>query len=111
MYQEIQVIHLHQLSDYYESYESGLLDLLNVHNICVHCPSLGHFNSIGVRGEGTIIKTVPVFSPFGYLIIDSVVAPHDQMDVSRQLIKTTQSSLKDVCGNTINLSFPLVRKS
>ena len=51
-----QMIHLHQLSDYYKSYESGLLDLLNVHNIYLHCPNLGHFNSIGVRVESTIIK-------------------------------------------------------
>ena len=51
-----QMIHHHQLSDYYKSYESGFIDLLNVHNMYVHCPNLGHFNSIGVRGESTIIK-------------------------------------------------------
>ena len=68
-----QVIHLHQLSDYYKSYESGFIDLLNVHNMYLHCPNLCHFNSIGVRGESTIIKQIPVSSSFGYLIIDIVV--------------------------------------
>ena len=43
-------------SEYYRSYESGFIDLLNVHNVYLHCPNLGHFNSIGVRGENTIIK-------------------------------------------------------
>ena len=43
-------------SEYYRSYESGFIDLLNVHNVYLHCPNLGHFNSIGVRGESTIIK-------------------------------------------------------
>ena len=63
-------------SEYYRSYESGFIDLLNVHNVYLHCPNLGHFNSIGVRGENTIIKIkIPVSSSFGYLIIDSVVAP------------------------------------
>ena len=76
-------------SEYYRSYESGFTDLLNVHNVYLHCPNLGHFNSIGVRGENTIIKKVPVSSSFGYLIIDSVVAPHDKIDVSRQLIKNS----------------------
>ena len=57
-------------------------------NVYLHCPDLGHFNSIGVRGESTIIKKAPVSSSFGYLIIDSAVAPHDKIDVSRQLIKT-----------------------
>ena len=98
-----QMIHLHQLSDYYKSYESGFIDLLSVHNIYLHCPNLGHFNSTGVRGESTIIKNILVSSSFGYLIIDSIVAPHDKMDVSRQLIKTITFSLKYVYGNIINL--------
>ena len=100
-------------SEYYRSYESGFIDLLNVHNVYLHCPNLGHFNSIGVRGENTIIKKVPVSSSFGYLIIDSVVAPHDKIDVSRQLVKTVEFSLRDVYGSIINLhgaaiSFSLV---
>ena len=100
-------------SDFYRSYESGFLDLLNIHNIYMHCPNLGHFNSIGVRGENSIIKKIPVSSSFGYLILDSVVSPHDKMDVSRQTIKTIHIALKDVYGTVINLhgascSFSLV---
>ena len=67
-------------------FETGFIDLLNVHNIYIHSTSLCHYNSIGVRGENTIIKKVPVSSSFGYLIMDSVVAPHDKIGVSRQLI-------------------------
>ena len=78
------MIHHHLLPDYYKSYESGFIDLLNAHNIYLHCPNLGHFNSTGVRGENTIIKQITVSSSFGYLIIGSVVAPHDKLDVSRQ---------------------------
>ena len=50
------MIHVNLESEYYRSYESGFIDLLNVHNVYLHCPNLGHFNSIGVRGESTIIK-------------------------------------------------------
>ena len=95
------MIRLHLLSVYCKPYENGSIDLFSVHNIYVHCPNLGHFNSIGVRGENTIIKTIPVSSSIGYLIIDSIVAPRDKMDVSRQLIKTIQFSFKNVYG--INL--------
>ena len=42
-------------------------------------------------------------SGFGYLIIDSKVAPHDKMDVSRQSIKTIHITLKNVSGNVVNL--------
>ena len=82
-------------SGYYRAYESGFIDLFNVHNVYLHCPNLVHFNSIGVRGENTITKN-PVSSSFGYLIIDSVVAPHDKTDVPRQLVKIVQFSLRDV---------------
>ena len=71
------------------SFETGFIDLPNVHNIYIHSSNLGHYSSIGVRGENTIIKKVPVSSSFGYLIMDSVVAPHDKIDVSRQLLNST----------------------
>ena len=38
------------------SFETGFIDLPNVHNIYIHSSSLGHYGSIGVRGENTIIK-------------------------------------------------------
>ena len=94
-------------------FETSFIDLLNVHNIYIHSTNLGHYNSIGVRGENTIIKQVPVSSSFGYLIMDSVVAPHDKVDVSRQLVKTLNFALKNVHGNVIdlhsaNVSFSMV---
>ena len=52
-----QMIHLHHLSDYYTSYGHGFIHLLNAQSIYLHCPNLGHFSSIGVRGESTIHKT------------------------------------------------------
>ena len=73
--------------DFVTTYESGFIGLLNVHSIYIHCPNLGHYNSVGVRGESSIIKKVQVSSSFGYLILDSVVAPHDKLDVSRQPLK------------------------
>ena len=85
------------------TFETGFIDLLNVHNVYIHCPNLGHYNSTGVRGENSIIKKVPVSSNFGYLILDSVVAPHDKINVSRQLIKTLHFSLRNVHGNVIDL--------
>ena len=74
-------------SEFYRTYESGFLDLLNIHDIYMHCPNVGHFDSIGVIGESSITKKIPVSSSFGYLILDSVVSPHDKMDVSLQNVK------------------------
>ena len=84
------------------AFESGFIDLLNVRDIYIHS-SLGNHNSIGVHGENSIIKKVSVSSSFGYLVIDSVVAPHDKIDVSRQTLKTMHFTLKNVHGNVLNL--------
>ena len=89
--------------DLSNTFETGFLDLVTTHNIYLHCPNLGHYNCIGVRGENSIIKKIPVSSSFGYVIIDSVVAPHDKIDVSNQTIKTLSFTLKDVHGNIIDL--------
>ena len=85
------------------SFETGFVDLLNVHNIYIHSCNLGHYSSVGVRGESTIIKQVPVSSSFDYLIMDSVVAPHDEIDVGRQLTKPTEFSFRNAHGNIIDL--------
>ena len=85
------------------SFETGFLDLITTHNIYLHCPNLGHYNCIGVKGENSIIKKIPVSSSFGYVIIDSVVAPHDKIDVSKQTINTLSFTLRNVHGDIINL--------
>ena len=33
------------------TFESGFIGLLHAHNICIHCPNLGYYSTIGVRGE------------------------------------------------------------
>ena len=48
------------------SFETGLIGLLNVNHIYTHSCNLGHYSSIGVRGENTIIKRVTVSPGFGY---------------------------------------------
>ena len=37
------------------SFVIGSIGLLNIHNIYIHSSNLGNYNSIGVRGENTII--------------------------------------------------------
>ena len=85
------------------TFESGFIDLLNVHNIYTHCTNLVHYSTIGARGENSIIKKIPVSSSLGYLIIDSVVSPHDKIYGSKQSIKTMHFTLTNVHGNVINL--------
>ena len=90
-------------SSFSVSFTSQFIDLLNTHSIFIHSPNIGSFETLGVRGESTIIKKIPVSSSYGFLIIDSVVATHDRIYVSNQMFKTLEFSLKNVHGNIINI--------
>ena len=81
--------------DGYTTYESGFIDLLNVHNVYMHCPNIGHDSTIGVRGESSIINKVPISSSFGYLVLDSVVAPHDKTRCFKTIIKHSAFQFKE----------------
>ncbi len=85
------------------NYESGFIDLRNIHNLYISSPNLGSFSTLGPRGESNIIKKVPVSSEFGYSILDSVVAAHDYIDVSKQQLTTLEFKLSDVRGNVVPL--------
>ena len=84
------------------TYESGFIDRLNVHNLYMRS-NLGGFSTIGPRGENNIIKKIPVTNDFGYAIYDSVVAAHDYVDVSKQLLSTLEFQLTDARGNVVPL--------
>ena len=93
-------------------FESGFIDLLNVHNLYMRS-NLGGYSSIGPRGESNIIKKIPVTNNYGYAIYDSVVAAHDYIDVSKQLLSTLECKLTDSRGNDVplhgsNVSFSLI---
>ena len=48
-------------------------------------------------------KKVPVTAPYGHLISDSVIAPHDYTDCGGAQPNTLQCRVTDVYGNTIRL--------
>ena len=85
------------------SFETGIVDLRRYHNIYILSPNLSSFSTLGPRGEGSIIKKIPVTTEYGFTIIDNVVAPHDWIDVSKLLLKTLEFRLSDAFGNTIDL--------
>ena len=93
-------------------FESGFIDLLNVQNLYTRS-NIGGFITIGPRGEGNTIKKVPVTNNYVYALYDSVVAAHDYIDVSKQLLSTLEFKLTYSRGNVVplhgsNVSFSLI---
>ena len=92
---------------------SGPLALQPIRNIYISSPNLGNFNTLGPRGESSIIKKVPVTADYNQMIFDQVMAGNDFLDCSRQTLKTIEFHFKDVNGNLIpfhgsNVSFSII---
>jgi hypothetical protein len=93
-------------------YESESLNLQTIRNIYIHS-SLGNYNTIGPRGESSIIKKIPVNANKGEYIFDQVLTSNDFGDCSKQTLRTIKFDLKDSRGNYIqshgsNLSFSII---
>jgi hypothetical protein len=85
------------------TFTSGFLDLQPIRNIFISSPNLGSFTSLGSKGEANIICKVPVNADFGYLVLCNIIAAHDFLNCSRQVLRTLEFHLKDVKGNYIPL--------
>ena len=79
------------------------IDLQPIRNIYIASPNIGNFNTIGPRGQSSIIKKVPVTANFNEMIFDQVMATNDYLDCSRQTLRTLEFRLTDVNGNEIPL--------
>ena len=78
------------------------LNMQSIRNIYIHS-SMGNYNTIGPKGESTIMKKVPVNSNKGEYIFDQVMTGNDFGDCSNQTLRTIKFDLKDSKGNHINL--------
>ena len=90
----------------------GVLNLQPIRNIYIHS-SLGNYNTLGARGETSIIKKVPVTANSGDYIFDQVLTGNDFGDCSKQTLRTLSFELKNAAGDYINfhgsnLSFSVI---
>ena len=79
------------------------IDLQPIRNIYISSPNIGNFNTIGPRGQSSIIKKVPITANFNEMIFDQVMATNDFLDCSRQTLRTLEFRLIDVNGNEVPL--------
>ena len=90
------------------------LNLQPIRNIYIHSPNLGNFQTLGARGEQTIIKKVPVSSNQGEMIFsDYTSSGYDMLDCSKQTLRQLEFRLTNVDGieillNDNHVSFSIV---
>ena len=83
------------------SFFSGMLSLNGFRAVYLSSSTLSNYNTVGARGENSIIKKVPVNADFGYQIIDQMVSDHDYLSVERMTLSTIDFQVKDVKGNLV----------
>ena len=87
---------------YTNSWTSNFIDIVNHHSVYVHS-SLSSFNTLGCRGESSIIAKVPSSASWGSTIFHNVSSGADFVDVGKRNISHISFAIKDAAGNTIDL--------
>ncbi len=83
---------------------SGFVDLRRVHSLYVHSPSFGAYNSVGPRGERTIMAKVPCDVGYGQLVsYQSSASPHDFIEAGVSGLTTLRLELRDAGGRLLDL--------
>ena len=83
---------------------SGFVDLRRVHTLYIHSPSFGAYNSVGPRGERTIIAKIPCAVGYGQLVsYQSSASEHDFVEAGVSGLTTLRLELRDAGGRLLDL--------
>ena len=90
------------------------LNLQPIRNVYIHATNLGNFNTLGARGEQTVIKKVPVNNNYSEMIFSDYNAGQmDALDCSKQTLRQLHFIITNVDGIEIpfhgnHVSFSIV---
>jgi hypothetical protein len=84
---------------------SGFVDLRRVHNIFVHSPSFGNYNTVSPGGVRTALCKIPVEVGYGGLVRWSTGgSSFDYIECGVRSLHLLRLELKDADGNLIDLN-------
>ena len=86
----------------------GHMSALPFHILYLHCDQgLGGFeDAIGPRGNGTILRSIPVTTAWGQMLHDLSLNPHDYTLINKGQLQTFKFRLTDKYGRDIPLEQP-----
>jgi len=85
------------------AYQTGFLNLLNYQDLYITSTNFGNFQTMGARGESTILRKIMVNTGWGFSIIDKLSDATDSISCSKLSLSTLDFQLRDVRGNIIPL--------
>ncbi len=84
-------------------FTSSSIDLQPIKNIYLYSPNIGSYNTIGPRGERSILKKIPVTAGYNFVIFDNTIISQEFLDISKQSLSTMHFIITDSAGNLIPL--------
>jgi len=86
------------------THTSSFVDLRRVHSIYIHS-NIGGYQSVGPRGERTILAKVAANTGYGGLVTyTSAASEHDYVDAGGKSLNTVRLELKDSFGRLIQMN-------
>jgi hypothetical protein len=86
------------------SHTSGFVDLRRVHNVFVHSPSFGNYNTVAPGGVRTVLCKIPVEVGYGGLVRWSTGgSSFDYIECGVRSLHLLRLELKDADGNLLDL--------
>ena len=84
--------------------KSSFIDVRRVHNIYLHCPGFGAYQSYGCRGSRSILAKIPVLTGYGGLVHwQNSGSEHDCIDVGVSSLTSLKLELRDAEGIELDL--------
>ena len=81
----------------------GHVDVAGTRVLYLTSGNLGHFNSLGPRGESDILRAIYVDQPNGSYISDRLVNPFEHIDISSQQLQSLRFRLVDGNGRVVDM--------
>jgi hypothetical protein len=86
------------------SHVSGFVDLRRCHNIFVHSPSFGNYNTVAPGGVRTVLCKIPIETGYGGLVRWSTGgSSFDYIECSIRSLHLLRLELKDADGHLLDL--------
>jgi len=83
---------------------SGFVDLRRCHNIFVHSPSFGNYNTVGPKGVRTCLCKIPVDTGYGGLVRwQTSGSEHDYIECGVRSLRNLRLELRDSDGALLDL--------
>jgi hypothetical protein len=89
---------------YHVDMTSGFLNLMRYSHLYIASEDLSSFNTIGINGECSILKKIPVTVTFGSIIVDQTYLQTDCTDVTGKTLRQIRFRLIDSDGKLVNLN-------